>query len=76
LAEAGNILGWGVFFAGLLDVIENFSLIVCLFGEVSAPWPQAAAICAGIKFSLIFLALVFVLYGGVISLVVRKQPDL
>jgi hypothetical protein len=72
LPQLGNPLAWGVCLAGLLDVIENVSLLMILFGEAAAPWPQIAATCAMIKFSLIFLALVFTLYGGVVSLVIRE----
>jgi len=73
LTQLGNALAWGVCLAGFLDVIENVSLLLILFDEAASPWPQIAATCAMIKFSLIFLALVFALYGGVVSLVIREQ---
>jgi hypothetical protein len=66
-------LSLGVILAGTLDVIENISLLVLLFGRVGAPWPQIAAWCAVPKFALIFLALVYALYGGVISLVIKPE---
>jgi hypothetical protein len=72
LAEVGKVLVAGVCFAGFLDVIENISLLVIMFRHVSSPWPQIAFWCAVPKFSLIFLALVYALYGGVISLVIKK----
>jgi len=73
LPQIGNTLAWGVCLAGFLDVIENVSLLTILFGGTAALWPQIAAICAIIKFSLIFLALVFTLYGGTVSLVTRVK---
>jgi len=73
LAQVGKLLIVGVCLAGLLDVVENISLLVILFDSVSSPWPQIAAWCAVPKFGLIFLALVYALYGGVISLVIKKR---
>jgi hypothetical protein len=73
LAKVGKPLIVGVCLAGLLDVVENISLLVILFDSVSSPWPQIAAWCAGPKFGFIFLALVYALYGGVISLVIKKS---
>ena len=59
LPQIGNLLAWGVCLAGFLDMIENVSLLTMLFGDVTAPWPQIAGVCAIMKFSLIFLALVY-----------------
>lgn len=73
LAQGGRLLSIGVVLAGILDVVENISLLVILFGAVAAPWPQVAAWCAVPKFGLIFLALVYALYGGVISLVIKPN---
>jgi hypothetical protein len=73
LASLGRIPAWGVVAAGLLDLVENYALTVILFGTVTAPWPQIAAWCAGPKFVLIFLGLVYALYGGVVALVIKKS---
>jgi hypothetical protein len=73
LAALGNIFAWGVVLAGLLDVIENYALTVILFGSITAPWPQIAAWCAGPKFVLIFLGLVYALYGGAVSLAIKAR---
>jgi hypothetical protein len=73
LAHVGHFLSIGVIFAGVLDVVENISLLVVLFATITVPWPQVASWCAVPKFALIFLALVYTLYGGVISLVIK--PD-
>jgi hypothetical protein len=77
LASAGTILAWGLWIAALCDTVENIALVVELFGTVVSPWPQIAAICAGIKFTLIFLGLVFVLFGVVVKFITtpsEKQP--
>jgi hypothetical protein len=71
LAGLGNWLAWGAFLAALCDVVENVALTVILFGPVAAPWPAIAAWCASVKFLLIFAGIVYGLYGGVVSLVIR-----
>ncbi len=71
LARLGNWLAWGAFLAALCDVVENVALTTILFGPVAAPWPAIAAWCAGAKFLLIFAGIVYGLYGGVVSLVIR-----
>ena len=75
LAGTGNLLVWGVILAGLLDVIENASLLVILLGKVTSLWSRLASLCAGIKFGLLFLALVYILYGGIVSLVIRERAE-
>ena len=64
LSGVGLPLAWGVCLAGVLDGIENVSLAVMLFVNVSSPWPQLAAACAAVKFTLIALALLYTAYGG------------
>jgi hypothetical protein len=75
LASYGIILAWGLVLAGLLDVIENVALLVILFGGAASPWPQIAAVCAGPKFLLVFLGLVFVFFGGVVSMVIPEDDE-
>jgi hypothetical protein len=74
LAGWGNWLAWGVILAALLDVIENIALSVILFGTVVPPWPEIARGCAIPKFTLIFMGIVFVIYGGVVALVEHISP--
>jgi hypothetical protein len=64
LARVGLLMAWGVCLAGVLDGIENVSLVVMLLVNVSSPWPQLAAACAAVKFLLIALALLYAAYGG------------
>lgn len=63
LAGAGLALAWGMALAAGFDFVENIGLTLALFGWVASPWPQIAAICAGLKFALLFAALVYLFYG-------------
>ncbi len=72
LASPSVVLIWGVFLAALLDVIENIALTIIMFGLVSSPWPQVAQWCAVPKFGLLFVGLVYALYGAAASLAGRE----
>jgi hypothetical protein len=74
LAKWGNLLAWGVILAALLDVVENIALTVMIFGSVISPFPEISRWCAIPKFILIFIGIVYVIYGGVIALVERLSP--
>jgi hypothetical protein len=65
LASAGLLLAWGQGVAALCDAIENAALLVMLLGAAAVPWPQVARGCATVKFTLVFLGLVYVVVGGV-----------
>lgn len=75
LANWGNLLSWAVILAAILDVIENLALTSILLGAVVTPWPEIARFCALVKFTLIFISIVYVIYGGVVALVERISPD-
>lgn len=71
----GIPLAWGLWIAAICDAIENIALVVMLFGSIINPWPAIAIVCAVIKFALIFLGLVYVLYALVIKFTTaRKSP--
>jgi len=74
LAGWGNILSWTVILAAILDSIENLALTTLIFGSLASPWPEIARWCAIFKFALIFIGIVYVIYGGVVALVVRISP--
>jgi hypothetical protein len=74
LAKWGNLLAWAVILAALLDVVENIALTIIIFGAVASPWPEIARWCAIFKFSLIFIGIVYVIYGAVVTLVERLSP--
>ena len=79
LAGLGVPLAWGLALAALFDYIENIALIATLFGRLQSPLPEIASVCAVIKFSLILIAIVYILYGLVIRILSRStrnlQPD-
>ena len=74
LANGGNVLAWGVLLAAFFDVIENMALLSMMFGPVISPWPEIAYGCAVIKFILVFVGIVYVIYGGVVGLVEKVTP--
>lgn len=72
LARMAVMLAWGVALAAALDAVENLSLATMLFSAPRGFWPQIAALCATVKFSLIGLALLFAAYGGLVWLIGRS----
>jgi hypothetical protein len=62
-ASLGSIIAWGLLVAGALDAIENIALLRLLFGDLSEFWVNTAWLCASVKFSLIFLAMIYILFG-------------
>jgi hypothetical protein len=75
LASVGIPLAWGLWLAALSDAVENLALVEILFGSNASPWPEIAAVCAIIKFTLIFLGLVYALYALLIKFVILKKPS-
>lgn len=63
LAGIGITLAWGLWFAALLDGIENTGLIWILFGGSAQYWAFAARWCALVKFGLIFAGLTYAFLG-------------
>jgi hypothetical protein len=74
LGSWGSLLGWAVILAAILDSIENIALTTLIFGSVVSPWPEIARWCAIFKFALIFIGIVYVIYGAVVALVARISP--
>ena len=70
LTGLGVPLAWGLWAAAAFDYVENISLVVLLFSPPASPWPQIAALCAVLKFGLLFLGLVYCFLG----LAVRLTP--
>jgi len=67
-ASLGSTIVWGLLVAGVLDAIENIALLRLLFGDLSAIWVNTAWLCASGKFSLISLAMIYILLGLVTSM--------
>lgn len=64
LVTLGVIIAWLVVLAGVLDIIENVSLLVMLFDAPANPWPQIAFWCALPKFVIVILGIMYTLYGA------------
>jgi hypothetical protein len=75
LSRSGILLAWGLVVAAICDYIENISLVALLFGKLQSPFPEIAGICAVIKFTLIFIAIAYILYGLVIRMLVRSATQ-
>lgn len=75
LARVGGTLAWGIWLAAGLDYIENMALTALLFGAIETGWAMLAAICAGIKFLIIFAGMVYALYGLIIRLTISKSSE-
>lgn len=60
----GLLLAWGAWFAAIFDATENLALLKILF-DLNAidSWPQIAATCATIKFTLIAIGIIYALAG-------------
>jgi hypothetical protein len=56
-------MGWGAFVAALFDAVENYALWHTLTGEVVSPYPEIAALCATIKFTLLIAGLLTIIVG-------------
>ena len=71
--KIGLIMTVTPFIAGIFDVIENINLLLMLANDqyIYSSSPFIASLCATIKFGLIFLGWVFMLYGVLILL--RKK---
>jgi hypothetical protein len=77
LARAGGPIGWGAVGAALFDAIEDGALLRMLGGH-SDGWPAVALLAAIGKFTLIAVAIVYILAGLVLSRgapVVTGQPS-
>ncbi len=59
-------MGWGALLAALFDAVENYALWVVLIGKVASPYPEIAALCATIKFTLLIAGLLTIAIGNVI----------
>jgi hypothetical protein len=72
LKGLGVSLAWALVVAAICDYIENIALVAILFGRLQSPFPEIAGGCAVIKFGLILVAVVYILYGLVIRIMLRS----
>jgi hypothetical protein len=59
-------LGWAAYLGMAFDAIENTCLLTILLDSARSPFPEIAASCAWIKFTLIILPLGYALAGGLL----------
>lgn len=60
-ASIGTALAWAVWGAALLDRIENFALARIINGDITAAWTSTAFVCAGTKFLIVILCLLYII---------------
>jgi len=72
LAAVGFVLGWGQFFAAILDAVENLALIRLLLGSQQPSWPVIARWCAIVKFGIVGAGLAYILIGTLIVLMLKS----
>ena len=68
--STGIVLAWSQWVAALFDILENLALFPAL--KENKSWgflPQIAAICAALKFSLVFTGILYIAVSVVIKLV-------
>jgi hypothetical protein len=71
--KTGVVLAWAQFAAALLDCLENFALIKLLLGSGEAAWSCLAFWCAGPKFFIVGVGLVYIVIGAVVFLIKRSR---
>jgi hypothetical protein len=74
LRTFGALLVVCLWVAAGFDALENLALgFILLGGETAEVWPALARLCALVKFSLILLGLLYILYALVAKLA-NRQP--
>jgi hypothetical protein len=73
LSPLGRILAWAQFPAAILDATENYGLIRVLLGSDQNLWPVLARWAAIPKFLIVILGLLYVIFGLILILVVKKS---
>lgn len=69
----GEFLIWSMFITAIFDALENVCLIKLLIGSQHEFWPNLAYYFAIIKFFLIIVSILFILYNLIILLF--KKPS-
>ena len=67
LSGLGAYLAWAMFLAALLDAVENYALIKVLLGSMEETWPAVAKYCAGPKFAIVGVGLIYVIVGALVN---------
>jgi hypothetical protein len=75
LATVGIAMAWLAFAAAGFDYVENLALAISLWDEPVSPWPQLAFGAAVLKFTAIWLAILFALSGGIAWFGTRRRAS-
>lgn len=75
LSSIGFGLAWTLFMAGILDGIENYSLVQLLLGAQSESLAIIARWCAIPKFAFVALGLLYVGIGTVLAFVTKPRQS-
>jgi hypothetical protein len=75
LTAAGIVLAWAQFGAALLDGLENYALIRVLLGSQHKLWSLLAQLWASLKFLLVVLGLVYVVFGAVLAAATKSRDS-
>jgi hypothetical protein len=70
--RVGIVLIRMTFFAGFLDMVENFALLQLFYGDLQKHWATLAFATATVKFCFIGIALLFVIYSLVAHLIKKN----
>ena len=73
LHRLGVWLAWGSLAAGAFDLVENTAIAVMLVEGRLAPWAAVATLCAVVKFTLVALALLYLLVGILLAAAGRSR---
>ncbi len=72
-ARIGIVLGWLQFLAAISDALENYFLLRQLLGSQNQMFPQFAFYFALIKFTIIFLGIVYLITGAILNFIHKKH---
>jgi hypothetical protein len=73
MATVGVVVPFFAAAAALFDAVENVFLLLILEGHGGAHAPLIAAVCSGIKFTLIALAIGYVICGFLLRIAVASK---
>lgn len=70
LARAGSVLGWAMFLAGLMDVIEN----VGMYAEIGGNYGIAPLVCAASSIKWVIVSASFLYSIPTLVMMLRRLP--
>ena len=77
LEKTKRNFNWFILFlpaaAAIFDILENIAMINLLLGDIQSKWSLMAYYAAIIKFGLLFIAIAYIIVGGVILVLERLK---